>query len=428
LTTDGHVELRSSVDGQLIRTLAEHADASTGSSVSISPDRETVYFNVQTGDVTNLASVPVAGGQVTPFGGSQCCLQHAAVSPDGRWLAFTGVPNRSDAGRDILLYDLQAHDGSSAIYDRRWTSSTLTDLDRGISGLAWAPDSHHLAFRLFTGSATDGAPRVLDIDSAQTTLLDSLPTINTAAAWSGYLGATGNMLGVASPGQDAHVVALDPTTGVVSRALFAMPQAHDPVADPTGQHIVVLQGDDSDGTLYRWSDGDSDEEPTRISMNTGVIAAVWVPGVIATTPEPLPTSTLNAPSPTVRLPTTTTAPVPDFAGEKAAIERMIKDWGSRLGVDATVALVEDGEALRTTIAAVNASSQVQAARDPGTRIHSIELVGDDRAIVTFDILQGNNVTLGNQTGVAVKVDGSWRLSRDTYCRIALYVQVTCPAP
>src|SRR5829696_3016137 len=196
VTADGQLELRSSVDGQLIRTLAENADVSSGSSIAVTPDGETVYFNQRTSDATNLVSVPVAGGHVTPFGGLQCCLQHAAVSPDGRWLAFTGVPNRSDAGRDILLHDLQAHDGSSTIYDRRWTSSPATDLDRGISGLTWAPDSHHVAFSLFTGSATDGAPRVLDIDSAQSTLLDSLPTITTPVVSSRYLGATGNMLGV----------------------------------------------------------------------------------------------------------------------------------------------------------------------------------------------------------------------------------------
>jgi hypothetical protein len=256
-------------------------------------------------------------------------------------------------------------------------------------------------------------------------LLDSLPAINTAAASSGYLGTTGNMLGVANPGPDAHVVALDPATGVVSRVLFALPQAHAPVADPTGQHIVVLQGDDSNGTLYRWSDGD--EEPTRIGTNTGVIAVVWVPGSSATTPEALPTTTFDAPSPTVSLPTTTTAPETEFDGEQAAVAQMMTIWSSSPSVDTTVALVEDGEALRDTITAVRETAQVQAARDKGIRIHSIELVGDDRAIVNYDILQGDNVTLANQTGVAVKIDGAWRLSRDSYCKITLYVQVTCPA-
>jgi hypothetical protein len=67
-------------------------------------------------------------------------------------------------------------------------------------------------------------------------------------------------------------------------------------------------------------------------------------------------------------------------------------------VDASVAVIEDGEALRSTIAAVNASEQVQAARDPNILIRCIELVGDDHAIVTFDIRQGGNVSLGDQTG------------------------------
>jgi hypothetical protein len=134
--------------------------------------------------------------------------------------------------------------------------------------------------------------------------------------------------------------------------------------------------------------------------------------------------TLSLPS----VPTTTTAPEPVFDGEKAAVAQMMKTWASRPSVDTTVALVEDGEALRETIVAVKKSSQVQAARDPGIRVRSIELVGDDHAIVTFDILQGDNPSLADQTGVAVKIDGSWRLSRDTYCRIAQYVQVACPAP
>src|SRR5207248_4217204 len=112
-------------------------------------------------------------------------------------------------------------------------------------------------------------------------------------------------------------------------------------------------------------------------------------------------------SDTVSSPTTTTASTPDFEGEKAAVAQMITQWGSRLDVDASVAMIEDGEALRSTIAAVNASQQVQAARDPNILIRSIELVGDDHAIVTFDIRQGDSVSLGNQTGGAVKIDGSW---------------------
>ena len=149
----------------------------------------------------------------------------------------------------------------------------------------------------------------------------------------------------------------------------------------------------------------------------------------ATTPAPTtPTTTFTAPSPTVSLPTPATAPETAFDGEQAAIAQMLTTWGNSPSVDATVGVVEDGEALRDTITAVRESAQVQAARDKGTRIHSIELVGDDHAIVNYDILQGNIVTLGNQTAVAIKIDGFWRLSRDTYCKIALYVQVTCPAP
>lgn len=124
----------------------------------------------------------------------------------------------------------------------------------------------------------------------------------------------------------------------------------------------------------------------------------------------------------------TTAPPPDFQGEEAAIAQMMTTWASGPGVDATVKLIEDGEALRGTITAVDASPQVQAARDPGIRIHSIELVGEDHAILTFDLLLGTDVSVGGLTGATVKIDGSWRLSRDTYCRIAQYVQVTCPAP
>jgi hypothetical protein len=128
--------------------------------------------------------------------------------------------------------------------------------------------------------------------------------------------------------------------------------------------------------------------------------------------------------------TTTPAPAldtpqPQYQGEEAAIANVFTTWISGPGVDATVPLIEDGDALRATLSQVPAGSA--NAQKHAARVDAITLVDDTHAHVTFSIVDENsNVVLGNQQGAAVKIDGTWRVSRATYCALVSRGGIQCP--
>jgi WD40-like Beta Propeller Repeat len=301
VTSDGRLVVLASGDGHIVRVLANDAvaqgkDADGSTSLSVTPDGQTVYFMRQPAGCVgcaSIASVPVGGGPITNPIGQGCCIREPTVSPDGHWLAFTGVPGKSDAGGQILLRDLtMARPPQAHVYDRLWNSGAT--LNVGIGPIFWAPDSRHLAF---VQNDTPGGtpPRVLDTSASQSILLDRLRPVLIKGAdgmsWAGYLGTTGQMLAVSNigdrPGQSLtaehkplRVVAIDPTTGNTTRVLFTLAGASQPIADATGTHIVI-QGAEG---VYRWSRGD--RQPTKIADH--VLAATWLPAAPSPPPSPTP--------------------------------------------------------------------------------------------------------------------------------------------
>jgi hypothetical protein len=278
VTTDGRLVVVRSSDGHVIRQLATEAvvdpQGPNGETpnITVTPDGNTVYFmslyNRFNG--ATISSVPLAGGPVTNVFGQGCCGHYPAVSPDGRWLAYSGVPDRSDAGSDILLLDLTiSHGPNSAIYTRRWTTST--PLRTGVGPLAWA-DAQHLAF-LMNDVPNPGSPRVLDTNAPESTRLDQLPAVTLpdgrpgGARWAGYRGNTGEMLGLT--GANSQVLATDPKPGAGIHLLFTLPGATTPAADQSGDHIVLTAREG----LYIWSQGDASAH----KIADGITGAVWVP-------------------------------------------------------------------------------------------------------------------------------------------------------
>jgi dipeptidyl aminopeptidase/acylaminoacyl peptidase len=122
---------------------------------SFSPDGRFVYFrSARTGHM-NLFRIAVDGGEaqrVTDWKGD---IGPYAVSPDGKWLAFAGVPESAEEirnkkqKRDYLVVDenpkshalwLVSASGSAAAARR------LTDGKRHAAELNWAPDSRSIVF------------------------------------------------------------------------------------------------------------------------------------------------------------------------------------------------------------------------------------------------------------------------------------------
>lgn len=82
---------------------------------------------------TEIYRVSVADGSFTPLTDRRGPDNGPAVSPDGRWIAYTGYDDRYQGHQGTLLY-VMASDGSGA-------RSISGHLDRSIEGVRWAPDS-----------------------------------------------------------------------------------------------------------------------------------------------------------------------------------------------------------------------------------------------------------------------------------------------
>jgi len=280
VTADGRVIVASSKDGHALRTLANGALA--GGGLAVSPDGRTVYYARDTGGrcsngdpITAIAAIPAGGGASTDLVTN---VRFPAVSPNGRYLAFTGIPNCSDAGRSILVRDLTVADHTNSSYDQGWTvHNEATSPWVSIDSLAWAPDSRHVLFTHASDAAeADGGPRLLDTSAGVSASLDTSPPVSTAAnVICCTMGATGPEYGsvLDSGGFARGVVTVDSRTGKVARTLTCCGEVVD--VDRAGRSLLIHFTDtDHPGGVYRWSPGDA--KPTFLG---GLIfAARWLPG------------------------------------------------------------------------------------------------------------------------------------------------------
>jgi hypothetical protein len=130
---------------------------------------------------------------------------------------------------------------------------------------------------------------------------------------------------------------------------------------------------------------------------------------------------IPAPDATTLPPSSTTA----VAGEdeQAAAQAFLR-WLAPGSVEETIGLIEDGEVLRETIAAAQETAP-DAVEDYSGAVDGVRLVGEDRAIVSYRILNDGQAVLTTD-GEAVRVDGRWLVSRETYCAAIAYGPVRCP--
>jgi dipeptidyl aminopeptidase/acylaminoacyl peptidase len=275
---DGRLVVLDARTGKVVRTLARNAVAENGvGGVSVSSDGQRVYFTRQTtakcddnvggrtDALSEIASVPVRGGAVRS---EVSASRWPAVSPDGRYLAFAGVPICSGAGRTIVLKSLVA-----GVPDRRFQTVDVPDGTPGtVAELAWAPDSRHLVFRRDIGSTY---PYVLDIDTARAVDDGRRVLIGDGSGISGFFGRSDELLGAVVPAgthpDEFEFWVVDATTGARTRLLFSLVgrccgQSY--VADSPGRNVLV-----TGAHLYRWSLGDA--RPTPLAARIAV--AAWVP-------------------------------------------------------------------------------------------------------------------------------------------------------
>lgn len=167
------------------------------------------------------------------------------------------------------------------------------------------------------------------------------------------------------------------------------------------------------------------------------------PSVSAPVPCPAPdatTATTAPPSdPTAPLPTTSTAPEtsspapltasPDADGsDTEAIRAAFLGWIDAQPKDAIDAFVEDYASIRDAHRQGMAQHSPESLTRYSGRVDSITVVDDTHADVVYSILFDGIPQYGHRAGEAVKIDGTWMVTRATVCDLLALGGITCPAP
>jgi hypothetical protein len=148
-------------------------------------------------------------------------------------------------------------------------------------------------------------------------------------------------------------------------------------------------------------------------------------GDVVAAPEP--TTTTNE---LAMPPVTTLAPVaietfPIGADDEADVRATVTGWLA--GVDAGMnrAYIEDADSIEAEITAAIAYRVSKGVPGLRAEIASVGSIDADRALVTFTA-RTSGLALPFRDAVVLKVDGEWKVSRDTVCMLLAQAHVTCP--
>ncbi|MGI8797662.1 MAG: hypothetical protein ACR2IR_13965 [Acidimicrobiia bacterium] len=276
---DGKVVVLSSEDGQVVRTLAEGADADGASTVAVSADGKTVYFTRADPDARcerdappQIVSVPIDGGPVTIVASGRDPI----VSPDGRYLAYaTGGPDQCGSGL-LAVQELRTD---------RFAQDLFPVGDAPPAPLEWSPDSTRILFGFEPVPTFE--IREVDLEAIRRREPARTLPLPEGVYLAANRGDEGSLAAAQLGGaRRTGVIEVDAVTGKRSRALFDLSGA--PVvsldADSTGRHILAVALaplPDAPPVLTRWSEG---EKPRRLLE--GVDDAAWVPDTARTDPPP----------------------------------------------------------------------------------------------------------------------------------------------
>jgi hypothetical protein len=124
--------------------------------------------------------------------------------------------------------------------------------------------------------------------------------------------------------------------------------------------------------------------------------------------------------------TTTTEAEVDAEAEEAAVSDVLTEFFSLVGqgdFEAASALIENGEAAVPRL--VHCADLVSGVT---IEMSSVELVDDETASALFAILKDGAVLLPESGGGAVKVDGEWLVSENTFLSLYDAAKEGCTGP
>ncbi len=256
--TVGVFQMLSAQTGNVMRTVDINNGEGPVDPV-VSSDRKTIYFSrIQTSCTNEIVAVPTGGGDERVLPGSGWSI---AVSPDEHHIAYV---TRVECFGDYLVVVRDLRTGA----DRQWTWGRGAKPDtHSVFGLAWAPDSRHLAYIREVAERPQPSPgeinrevMVLDTEGPGTSLDAGRSVYRSQLLYSVdqvvYRPSDGQLLVVewecCSLGDHSRVTEIDRGTGENRQVMRFDDGVRMIDFDSSGQHVIYVTREFG---LYRWNDG-----------------------------------------------------------------------------------------------------------------------------------------------------------------------------
>lgn len=168
------------------------------------------------------------------------------------------------------------------------------------------------------------------------------------------------------------------------------------------------------------TDSDPKSEPHRlgrrraqrlhavITMIAAITAAALLVGACSSSKK----STSSSSTTTASSPATTSAGSGSAADTAAITNAYVKLFAPDTPLDTSVGLLQDGAAFRSTLQSEGTTSY---AKEASVKVSKVTVTSAQRATVIFSVLLNNSPVLPNQTGYAVKENGTWKVAGVTFC-------------
>ena len=208
-----------------------------GTAIAVTPHGNSFYYALGDGNEGcadhSIRRVPVGPGGRR---GEEIAREATdpAVSPDGRWLAYLHCLPGDARADQIVLRDLATE------AERVVTAPADAFFIRGPQ---WAPDSRRVVYGLYDDARRSESLREFSLIGGQSAPGTVFPA--DATEWAGFLGTTGDYLGVEAMQSPTRVVRLSGTGPArAGRLLFTLPEPPNRVvSDVTGRHVVTVVGE-----------------------------------------------------------------------------------------------------------------------------------------------------------------------------------------
>jgi hypothetical protein len=254
-------------DGSASRAVFED-----GFALAWSPDATRLLVARPSGAGTGLerlAWLRVADGTEQPLPTTKPAFEVAAISPDGKYVAFNAVATR---GEEKNLF-LMAADGTG---ETRVSSSPFHQDPAG-----WSADGRHLVYWQAGAGNPGSGPAVWTVPVANGRVQGPALKVRQFDRGSGLgLSPTGTFYyGYSSGAADAYAASMDPSSGRVTSVPAVVPTASPggpATFSPDARRIAYLNGTGEQRELHVFSfeDGKDQRVPTSISFSNSLC---WLP-------------------------------------------------------------------------------------------------------------------------------------------------------